>query len=234
MYTNPYQPYQHTSKNMSVGQPRNTFEDSYKNGKIVVHGEAFITSPPDTVTILLGAITESLSLGEAHQENSKRISAVLESIRNFGISEDDIQTVDYRMDPQYDFVDGKQKFRGYQVVHLLNITLRDVNMTGIITDASVAAGANTIRNIQFSINNSSALYQQALIQAVNNGKTKATSIATSLNINLDAAPVKVKEIIESDIIPFRTMSLTAAEATQIQPGTLQIKASVVMTFSYSI
>ena len=82
MYTNPYQPYQHTSKNMSVGQPRNTFEDSYKNGKIVVHGEAFITSPPDTVTILLGAITESLSLGEAHQENSKRISAVLESIRN--------------------------------------------------------------------------------------------------------------------------------------------------------
>lgn len=219
---------------MSVSQHRSALEDSYKNGKIVVHGEAFISSPPDTVTILLGATTESSSLKEAQQENSSRISAVIETLRTVGISEDDIQTVDYRMDPQYDFVDGKQTFRGYQVVHLLNITLRDVNVTGRISDAAVAAGANTIRSIQFSIRDSSVLYKQALIQAVNDGKTKATSIATRLNVNLDPAPVKVKEIIQPDIMPFQTMSLTAVEGTKIQPGMLQIKASVEMIFSYSM
>lgn len=237
MYANPYyHQYQHqgTPNNQQVVQQSNTLTAPSTVGKIVVHGEGTVTSPPDTVTILLGAVTESTSLQEAQQENSSRISAVIEMLRDAGISEDDIQTVDYRMEPKYDFIDGKQTFRGYQVVHLLNITLKDVNMAGRITDAAVSAGANTIRNIQFSIRNSSAIYQQALIQAVNDGKTKAASIASSLPVNLHPVPAKVEEIIQPDIIPFRTMDLTAAEGVPLQPGTLQIKARVEMTFTYSL
>ncbi|MCD8501886.1 MAG: SIMPL domain-containing protein [Bacillaceae bacterium] len=236
MYANPYYQqyqYQTNANNMPTGQQANNFNAPPKDGKLVVHGEGTVTTPPDTVTLLLGAVTESHSLKEAQQENSNRISAVIETLRNFDISADDIQTVDYRMEPQYDFIDGKQTFRAYQVVHLLNITLSDVNMAGTITDAAVTAGANTIRNIQFSISNSSAIYQQALINAVNDGKTKAASVASSLPINLNPVPTKIEEIIQPDVIPFRPMSLTAleGEGVPLQPGTLEIKARVEMTFT---
>ncbi|MFA9559933.1 SIMPL domain-containing protein [Evansella sp. AB-rgal1] len=118
--------------------------------------------------------------------------------------------------------------------HLLNIQLKDVTMAGRVTDAAVTAGANTIRNIQFSIDNSSALYQQALLRAVNDGKTKATSIAASLNVHLHTNPKKVEEIIQPDVIPFRTMDLTAStEGIPLQPGTLELKARVEMTFTYT-
>ncbi|MFA9559970.1 SIMPL domain-containing protein [Evansella sp. AB-rgal1] len=236
MYTNPYNQqhyYQAPSKNKDSGQQPSTLANPYKDGKIVVRGEAIMTSPPDTVTISLGAITEASSLGEAQQENSRRISTVIETLKNIGISEDDMQTVEYRMDPQYDYIDGKQTFRGYQVNHILTIILTDINMAGRITDAAVSAGANTIRNIQFSIKNFSTLYQHALISAVNDGKTKAESIASSVDVNLDATPTKIEEIIQPDIIPFRTMDLSAAEGVPIQPGTLQVKAIVEMTFTYS-
>ncbi|ADU29276.1 SIMPL domain-containing protein [Evansella cellulosilytica] len=233
MYTNPYYQQSSSSKSMVTNPQSSTFAHSNKGGKIKVHGEGKVTSPPDTVTITLGAVTESPSLREAQLENSNRVSAVIELLINLGISESDIQTIEYRVNPQYDFIDGKQTFRGYQVGHLLNIILKDVTMAGRITDDAVAAGANTIRSIDFSIQNASSLYEEALIRAVEDGKTKAASIASSLHVNLHAAPEKIEEIIQPDIIPFRTMNLTAAEGDPLQPGSLEIMASVEMTFTYS-
>lgn len=97
--------------------------------QIRVHGSGSVKVKPDTAVIQLGVVTEGTNLTSVQNENASTVSRVKSRLMAAGVEEENIQTSDYSVYPQYDYVDGKQEFRGYQVSHMLTVTVEDIEQT---------------------------------------------------------------------------------------------------------
>ncbi|WP_281975253.1 SIMPL domain-containing protein [Halobacillus litoralis] len=200
-----------------------------------VNGVGKVQSRPDTANIQVGVVTQDMNLEKAQQDNASAISRVKEQLIAVGIAEENIQTTDYFIFPEYDYVDGKQEFRGYQVTHTLGITIDDIDQTGYIIDTAVANGANRVTNIEFTVKDPYADYQEALRIALGNALANAQTIANTMRLKLDQTPVKIMELGTTPASPVQSFSKTqvmSAGATPIAPGTLETVARVEAHFQY--
>ncbi|KGP71072.1 SIMPL domain-containing protein [Pontibacillus yanchengensis] len=202
---------------------------------LTVTGIGTISATPTIVKIQLGVVTKGEELTKTQQENAQVMNAVIQSLVQMGIPSENIQTVDYYIYPQYDYVDGKQEFKGYQVTHMISVTIEDLEETGAVIDTAVKNGANRVANIQFTIKEPQDLYAEALREALNNCLIKAQTMADTLNLNLDPTPIKVIERVQESPSTYQTLAKSEAVAgvsTKIEPGQLEIIARVEAQFQY--
>ncbi|MGA5690256.1 SIMPL domain-containing protein [Cytobacillus pseudoceanisediminis] len=213
-----------------------TGSQSRSNRNILrVSGEGKLAVQPDQANIKLGVLTEGKELMKAQEQNAAAISNVKKAINAIGITDQQIQTSDFTIFPQYDFVDGKQIFRGYRVEHILGITVDEIENTGLVVDTAVDNGANTIRGIHFETENHSELYRQALSLAVMDAYKKAETIASALRVQLISTPLSVAERTLGMEQPVSFQSSTfvkSAVSTPIQPGTIDIVSQITAEFTY--
>jgi len=205
--------------------------NQHQKRSMTVYGISRLAVEPTIAVIQLGVVQEDAELTKAQQNNSNIIQKITQALIKQGISSKHIQTADYSIYPQYDYNDNEQKFRGYQVNHLLSITIENIQQTGNIIDTAVKNGANKVQNIQFSVQNKDLYYNNALRKALNNALSKAMAMAEELKIHLDPIPVKILE--QSTEYPsfaayksFTNAGSTALSSTAIEPGQLYIEAKV--------
>ncbi|PKG24221.1 SIMPL domain-containing protein [Niallia nealsonii] len=208
-----------------------------KKRSMIVYGSSRVTLEPNIVNIQLGVINEDTELTKAQQKNASLIQQITQALIDQGISKEHIQTADYSIYPQYDYVDNIQQFRGYQVTHLLSITIEDISKTGSVIDTAVKNGANSVSNIHFSIKNKDIHYNTALKMALNNAIEKAKTIASDLKVHLDSVPAKILEQLtdHSPPIPYKALAnsnVIAGTSTSIEAGQLQLEAKVEAKFYY--
>lgn len=197
-----------------------------------VEGRGGVNVQPDQAEVNLGVTTENQNLTIAQQQNAAAITSIINTLRQLGIAPADIATQSYTITPQYDFVEGQQVFRGYQVVHLLRIVVRDPNRLGQIIDAAVASGANLVNEIRFTVSNPSLYYQQALTAAIDDAIAKAVAIGQRFNVTVSSVPLQIVEE-TYQATPFEPTLLKTAEATTpIQVGQLDITAQIEVVFTY--
>jgi uncharacterized protein len=207
-----------------------------KPNRLTVTGEGTVTAAPDEAIITIGVINESPNLSAAQKENADKTAAVIQALMSLGIPQSDIQTYVYRIEPQYNYENGQQIFRGYRVEHQLQVTVKDISKTGQVIDQAVAAGANSVSSIQFTVSNPNAFYNQALTIAIRNAQEKAISMARALQVTLQPVPVIVQELsqpLPPRPIPFQAAMLAQSAETPIQPGENKIVATVKVEFTYS-
>ncbi|MBS4191241.1 SIMPL domain-containing protein [Bacillus sp. FJAT-49705] len=214
---------------------RNTQTIGSKRNIIRVTGEGKVYAKPDKAEITLGASTEDKQLEVAQKNNAMIISKIKKGLNQLGIQDEQIKTVNYSIFPQYDYVEGKQIFRGYKVEHLLQISINDIENAGLVVDTAVKNGANVVSRIRFSVGDSIQYEQQALSIAVINAYQKADTIARTLGVQLNKVPILVAEIgrQRGEPIPFQMTALVKSEAaTPIQPGTLEMRSQVSAEFEF--
>ncbi len=206
----------------------------YRIGKIEVIGENSLTVPANRALITLGVVTEDKSVSHGQRENSKIMVDVINALVALGIPNDKIETVTYRIESEYDYENGKQVFKGYKITHQILVTIDQITGAGLVIDTAVNSGANTVSTIQFTVDNQEIYYNQSLSKAIENGQSKAVTIAHHLGVTLYQAPSRVEEMPRTiPPIPFAASFLAKTEATPIQPGSVQFLASVKMTYSFS-
>lgn len=212
------------------------YDRQTKPNRLTVTGEGTVTATPDEAIITIGVINESPNLSAAQKENTDKAAAVIQALISLGIPQSDIQTFVYRIEPQYNYENGQQIFRGYRVEHQLQVTVKDISKTGQVIDQAVAAGANSVSSIQFTVSNPNAFYNQALTIAIRNAQEKAISMARALQVTLQPVPVIVQELsqpLPPRPIPFQAAMLAQSAETPIQPGENKIMATVKVEFTYS-
>ncbi|GFN31670.1 SIMPL domain-containing protein [Paenibacillus xylaniclasticus] len=214
--------YDHQSK-----QLQHTQADHHQPYTIKVEGEGQVTAEPDRAIITLGVISEGMELRTVQADNATITTQVIQSLRQLNIPPEQIQTVDYRVETEYDYIDGKQLFRGYKVTHLLQITTDRMNQAGILVDTAVTNGANTVTGIRYTLSNTELYENQALALAVRNAISKAGAIAYAMGITIQPTPVRVREL-PNRAQPFQPMSaaLKASSVTPLSPGQITITAAV--------
>lgn len=201
--------------------------------RLKLEGTGTVRVEPDVAAAVLGVVTEGLQLGEVQRENAAKIAQVVDTLVSMGVDKSDIQTQAYTIEPRYDYVEGKQIFRGYRVVHNLSVTIREPARSGDVIDAAVRSGANTVGSIRFSVTEPGAYYRQALSAAVEDAQYKAVALGGRMGIQISRVPCQVTEM-SSSLSPVATpYMLQAAEAaTPVQPGQLEITARVETVFCY--
>ncbi|MFJ7978193.1 SIMPL domain-containing protein [Peribacillus sp. NPDC096379] len=201
--------------------------------KLTVIGEATIQAPPDQALITLGVITENKDPILAQQQNATAMAKVLTGLADLGIPDDQIKTKEYRMDPQYDYLDGKEIFKNYKVHHMIEIRTKNIDRVGNIVDTSIKNGSNSVSNIRFSLSQHDMYYNQALALALQNAKQKALALAKAADVTLQQIPETIEEIpAGSTPVLYQTSFVAKAASTQIQPGELEIKAIVKVIYTF--
>ncbi|MGO4544112.1 SIMPL domain-containing protein [Paenibacillus sp. 2TAB23] len=200
-----------------------------------VWGEGVVTAVPDRTLITLGTVSEGLDLESVQSDNATKVAAIIEALEHSGIARESIKTTQFQIEPQYDYVDGKQEFRGYKVTHLLQVTLDNVTEAGRLIDTAVANGANMVTSIEFESSEAAKARQGALIAAVRNAEAKAITIAQALGVSLSAVPCKVEEVAQPGAEPvfFKAAAMPSESATSpIEPGQLTFRAAVRIWYMY--
>ncbi|MFK2826465.1 SIMPL domain-containing protein [Bacillus sp. B190/17] len=212
---------------------------SYRNQPtyiMTVDGQGHVTAKPDEAILTIGIVTKNPDAQTAQQENSMISSRVIAALRQIGIEENDIRTAAYSIRPEYDYIEGQSVFRGYEVEHLLQITVKDLSKIGNVYDAAVKNGANIARNIELRVSNPNIYYQEALKLAIYNATEKADTIARTIGVTVNNIPLRIVEGGQPEnprpmVLAFSQSSSSEA-VPPIQTGELTINAAVKAIFGY--
>ncbi|MEW9700363.1 SIMPL domain-containing protein [Paenibacillus sp. SI8] len=219
-----------------LSSPASAVPLSHNRPLVDVTGEGTVSTAPNRAIIVLGVITESPSLATAQSENASTVTNVINALLRLNIPREQIQTVTYRIEIQYNYEHGTQTLRGYRVTHQIQLTIDRVELTGLVVDTAVKSGANIVSSIRFTTANPEIYYNQALSIAIQNAENKGNTITRTLGVTLVRTPIKITEetrVIEP-AIPFQASLLaeSAAAPTPIQPGELEIRAEVRVQYTF--
>ncbi|PIC97679.1 hypothetical protein CSV69_01840 [Sporosarcina sp. P26b] len=193
---------------------------------ITVFGEGAVKVSPDTVHMVLSVTTRGMELKDIQQENASRMNQVIQSLKKVGIEESSIQTIDFQIRPVYEYVNGEQRFQGYEVINSIRITSNELSRTGELVDLAVKNGVNQVGSIEFTMQDQDDRYQQALALALTDAETKMITIGTSLKLQNKPIPMKIEEQHTSQPVAFRAMAMADTGRTPIESGTITISASL--------
>lgn len=219
--------------------PVQTNYQSQKNNgyRITVEGKGNVIVKPDQAKMTIGIVTENQQLLIAQQENTSVSNRVINALKQLGIEEGSIKTTLYNIQPQYDYIEGKSVFKGYQVDHQLEVTIKDITKVGAILDAAFKNGANRGGNVQFVVSNTEEYYREALKRAVNNARVKAEAISQTIGASLRSVPIKVIEKViqppeRYPVFSYKLAAESAQETPPIQKGEFTIDAFVTVVYEY--
>ncbi len=193
-------------------------------------GEGRISGTPDKVSILVASVTEARDADGAARQSARVQSEVIAAAKTLVGTQGLVKTAAYGLTALYDFNNGKQTQRGYQVRSTIAIEMWDTKLVGAVIDATVKAGANEISSIEFGCRDTATLRQQAIKAASQAALREATAAAEALGMRLGQvrtvsvgasggqAPVPMERLVGAGRM--------ASTATPIEPGTVEVTAVV--------
>lgn len=199
-----------------------------------VSADATVTRPPDRAVIRLAVETVARTARAATTGNAEAMTAVLDALDELGIPRDAVQTEAVSLSPRYDRSDGSQEptITGYHAVNRVSVPVEDVDRVGAVVDAAVDAGANRVLGIQFELADPEAAYHDALEQAIAMARREAETAAAALGESLGPA-IRVSTggvRAPAPQGPVPEMMMRAQASTPVQPGELEVRATVSITY----
>lgn len=198
---------------------------------ITVTGDGSVLAKPDTAHVTLGVQIQNTELAAAQSQATDQMNAVLTSLKQNGISDDNIKTVNYSINVNQDYSKGTGEVTGYTVFNMVDVKITNIDKVGQIIDAAVKAGANNVGGVQFSVENMAALVQQAREQAMNDARNKAMQLAKLGDVTL-GAPISISEGTSTPPQPMAARDVASAGAGAVPIQTGQSEITVTVTVSY--
>ena len=208
---------------------------------IFVNATAVVHRAPDRAVIALAVETTGRTAADASSANAERMSEVIEAVRRMGLEDRQIRTSRLELMPQYERTVSRDpveeprepRITGYIASNQVTVTVDDVGVVGRIMDAAVAAGANRVSSLQFELRDPDAAYHEAIRLAIQKARREALVIAESLGERLGVAQTVTTSAYSAPPAPMMgDMRMERAQAmpTPVQPGELDVQATVSITF----
>jgi hypothetical protein len=196
-------------------------------------GEATVMARPDRARIDIGVVTQAATAQAAGAQNARQLETVLAELRKALGPAADIRTASYSLHPNYRHPrdGGQPAVTGYTAANTVEITTSDLDAVGRIIDAATQAGANQVQRLQFLLKDEQSLRARALRQAALEARASAETLAGTLGLKISAV-LLVEEGPPQVVRPMREMVMQAAAAsTPIEPGTIEVRATVTLTLA---
>lgn len=202
----------------------------------VVSGEGVVKAPPDRAWVTIGAESRSRDPKEAQAQNAKAMSAVQEKLAALGLAKDQIRTVGYDLQLEFDWTNGKQTPRGYVARNTIEVRVDEIGRVGEVLDAAVTTGATSIHGLRFDLKKREALEREALRLAVVDAKARADAIASGAGSTVGRV-IRIEEGGARTIPPPQPVMMARMAADEARPSTpvaageIEIRGQVTLTVS---
>jgi uncharacterized protein YggE len=209
--------------------------------QITSNGQGQVRTDPDQVTASVQVLTQGKVASEAQTYNKQLSNKVKDSFVQNGLTEQDIETESYNVNPERVYIPPKDssstetyKIQGYTVTNTFKITVKDLDKIGEIVDDAVKAGANSVDNVAFGLSREKEVQVKgdALKLAAGKAKEKAQAMADSLGVHLGRVLSASESAYYTPYVNnFRLeskamMADAAAAPTPITPGKVDVDTTV--------
>ena len=190
-----------------------------------------ISATPDQALISVGVETRAATAQEAAAQNAVQTQAVLDALRKQLGANAEIKTTNYTVSPLYNYPpNASPVLTGYMVTNTVEVTLSNIASAGPVIDAATQAGANQINSLTFTLKDPEPIRAQALRQAAVKARGHAEAMISGLSGHLGTL-ISVEEGGTARIYPaISTNGAGDAKSTPIQPGSVQVYASVTVEY----
>jgi uncharacterized protein YggE len=205
---------------------------------IRVTGTSTVTANPDRAHIDVGVVTRAPESQIAVSQNASTFNGVMSSLRKTFGPNADIRALTYSLNPDYQYhaSGGQPTITGYTATNIVRVTIDDLGRIGDVIDTATKAGANRVPSVQFALRDEDSVRRQAVREAAVKAKADAEALASALGLKVNRiltaeenGPVAVPLI--GGVAYARAES--AAAATSIQPGAIEVNANVTLTVEVS-
>lgn len=185
---------------------------------------------PDRATVSISVQTKAPTAAAAAADNARKQSAVLTSLRALGLTNDELSTTGYSVNPEYRYDPNRAPtLTGYTVTNTVLADIRDLKQVGKVLDTALASGSNMISSLDFYASNTDSARQKALADAVAKAHSDAEVAAKAAGGSLGALlHISVGGVgSPQPPRPMYAKAMTAAAPeTQINPGQQSLTVSV--------
>ncbi len=204
-----------------------------QQNQIHVAGTATIKAPPDIATVQIGVQTFSEEVEAAVDENNRKSEDIISALRQEGVAEKDIQTSRFNIYPQRDYKNNRPDvIIGFQVDNVVSATIRDLDSIGKVLQATIDAGANNINGLNFTLDDPTALRDEARAEAIKDARRRAEIMAEAAGIQVGKVISITETSYPGPIIARADFSEDAIKsAVPIEPGELELTIQVQMVFA---
>jgi hypothetical protein len=202
---------------------------------ITVSGTARVQVRPDVADLRLGVMITEPTVEAARDGSAKALGGVMARLTALGIAESDLRTSIVSVQPQYDYSQQSAAPRlvGYQFTNLVAATVREIDKVGDAIDGALAAGATTVDQISFRVQDPSAAEKAAQEAAVADARARAETLAAAAGV----AIVGVAAMVEGGggpipyPGPFERAAFAARDAgTPIEAGMNEVTSTVTVSY----
>jgi len=202
-------------------------------------GEAELQVKPDTALVNLGINLKAGDAKSAQSQANQKLQAIIKALKDQGIAEDKVRTVNFNLQPEYRYDSGAAHLDGYRVYSTVQVTTTQLDGVGGLIDAAIAAGANQVESVSFTLKNRDQYKQQAIDEALAEARQKAEASAQKLGTQVTgvrhvtindggSAPPPIyydKRMANEGAAP-----APSGAATPVMPGSFQFQVSVQVEF----
>ncbi len=200
---------------------------------ISVIGEAETQQKTQIAHFTAGVSAVNDSKDVAVDEVNQKIQAVIDTVKNFGIKDEDIKTQNLNVyqDEETYYEEGVQKRRPgqWRVSNSVAITLRDVDQASDLADLLMKGGATNVSGPQFSLDESQNGEDFLLEEAIKDAQVKAEALARSSGVKLGRI-ISVSEGYQQARTYPVYYEAGGGGGAPIEPGSATIQKTVTVVF----
>jgi len=199
---------------------------------ITVTGSGEASGTPDVAYLSLGVEAIDADLSAAVTQADETMTAVVDAVQAAGIAPEDIQTVNYSVWSDSSGPNGQSTGQlTYHLSNIVSITVRDTEAVQAVLNAALDAGANSIQNLSFGIQDSASLEQDARLQALDDAHQRASQIAEALGATLGDALIVVEGGSSFPGPRFDAAAIGIGGGGGIQQGQLSVSMQLQVTYA---
>lgn len=208
---------------------------------VVASGEHRIKVAPDQAWAIVSLQTRDAKAPEARRLGAAAMTTVTAALKKSG-GADAIQTIGFALQPEYEYVNGRQRMKGFLVSNQVQVRIDDVSRVADVLDevgslSLPASSMVTIAGLRFDLKNRAGVERDALRGAVEDAMARAKAMAAGAGLALGRT-LRIEEGVNQVMPKFsgepmmmaRVGQGGAAEVdTPIAPSDIEIRAQVNLT-----
>ena len=203
---------------------------------IEVDGQGEARAKPDTAELSVAIETHAATAEQSARLNAALASKVSDALKAKLGDKGKIETAGYSLTPEYDERPGRENPRivGYRAENSITVETGALDLAGSLIDAAIAAGANHVNFLNFTLRDDTKTRSEAIASASKDAQAQAAALAASLGVKLKRL---YHATTASEVRPIRMMAgARAASAmamnapTPVEPTEITVPAHVSLIY----
>lgn len=152
---------------------------------LVVSGYAEQKTEPDMLTLNVAVSALDKQGLKAKQQVDTKVAAFFSQLEGLGIKRSDVEAGNLMVSPEYQYGENnKTVLLGYRAQRQLAVKLYQLDKLSPLMDTALKAGLESVSQIEYGLKSPQVIKEQARLNAVEDAKTKAESLAKAFGMKL--------------------------------------------------